>query len=203
MKPAYAIRFPYFFCFFLLIACKASAAQKDSVIVLKEYCIYRGDTVNRLDRDCKRTGKWLFFRIDTIRHVIITEDCYWIKKGKTHCVPNVIHNDGINYKHIATGYYTHGKKNGNWQFSGDTFHTLSLLIDYTDGAVRWPVLFINGDCIIASANAAGDSIAWNNFSQKGKSGKRSVEQLKDFAYWEGRIYYINFPFKPDIWKPEE
>jgi hypothetical protein len=114
------------FTFFTIVV----ASGQDSVAVYSNYVVYKGDTVNRLDNNGKKTGYWLLFKVDTTTITSITDH-----------PPSYQSSRKPTYNAIAKGQYLKGQREGRWTFGDHDLKEIYVELNYKDNKLLSPILF--------------------------------------------------------------
>lgn len=126
MKPNNCIILLFFIC--------SLAKGQDTISVFKNYIIYKSDTLNRFDKNGKKTGIWLKYRTDTITESRIAKN------------ENNITIDSLTIKKIilsatCKGNYLNGLRQNKWFLGTNDFKEIYSELIYRNDTLQSPILF--------------------------------------------------------------
>ncbi len=118
-------------CLIFVLFKTVFANGQDTVVVYSDYVVYKGDTLNRLDTNGKKTGIWLTLRTDSTYTTTKIDHPPSIYTSPTRPI----------YRAIAKGQYLNGQRQGKWTFGNNDFKEIHSEVNYKDDKLLSPILF--------------------------------------------------------------
>ncbi len=182
----------------LFIFSSKAKGQDTSLTIMKDYTIYRNDTINRITKG-KKEGKWMFFHIDSSIVTTISTDCYKSKNGKSYCKRKTSVHANLRITPYVVAYFQEGLKTGRWQFSCDSFKHTAAEVVFSNDTLSSDILLYN-EGLEAKWKAVREEKGWLLYDRN--SGERITKRywamdsiIREFDCWNDPI---NYPYKIPI-----